>query len=109
VSRAGSTVLHEAKICFTRSRDCLEKQQFGSDEWFRAVVGETRAIEELTARGEWFAQVRARPIYRNAIDALKRAGRDALEVKLRFDRVPPVWPISDRDGELAANTHRRGV
>jgi hypothetical protein len=103
--RDRSEALLTAKICFAQSRDCLGKQQFGSDEWFRAVVGETRAIEELTTRGELFAQVRARQIYKDAIDVLKRAGRDASEVESRLDRVPPVWPTSDRDGELAANTH----
>ena len=40
--------LREAMICFALGHKYLGMKHFGSDEWVRAVLGETRAIEELT-------------------------------------------------------------
>ena len=84
-------------------------QQFGSDEWVRAVVGETEAVEELTTLEEQTnrhtaIRSRARSIYEKAIDALKRAGRDPSEVVSRLSRVPPTWPepaVPDGHGRRA--------
>jgi len=73
--------LLEARFCFELGRKYFGT---GSDEWVRAIVGDTRAAEELT---------KVRPdkywplgIYENAIEALKRAGCDASEVQARLDK-----------------------
>jgi hypothetical protein len=73
--------LREAKLCF----EDLEVRDSGSDEWIRAVLGRTRAVEEL-AKSDLGIRDDAPRIYREAIDALKRAGRDASEVQSRLEK-----------------------
>src|SRR5262249_25146802 len=82
-----------AQMYFLRSHIFLAMRDFGSDDWARAVVGETRAIEELirietsTDPNSSYERDRAPEIYQKAIEALKRAGRDASEVQSRLDRI----------------------
>jgi len=76
--------LLEARFCFELGRKCFAKKHAGSDEWVRAIVGDTRALEELTKvlpDRYWPFQ-----IYRDAIEALKRAGCDPSEVQARLDK-----------------------
>jgi hypothetical protein len=76
--------LWEARRCFGLSRKYLGMKHSGSDEWVRAVVGETRALEELTK--DLPVNDRTTDTYREAIEALKRAGRDVSEVQARLDK-----------------------
>jgi hypothetical protein len=77
--------LREARVCFERVQKYLRARYSGSDEWVRAVIGETQAVEEL-AKYNLLIRDLAPAVYQEAIDALKRAGRDASEVQSRFEK-----------------------
>ncbi|MBR0777771.1 hypothetical protein JQ625_23295 [Bradyrhizobium diazoefficiens] len=77
--------LWEAECCFATSHKWLGMKHSGSDEWVRAVLGETWAVEER-AKFASTSRDKALEIYRRAIQALKSAGHDPSEVQLREKR-----------------------
>jgi hypothetical protein len=78
--------LKEAKFCFGLAHKRLEARHSGSDEWVRAVLGETEVVEELS-KSDPAIRDQAPEIYQKAVEALKRARRDASEVQARLERV----------------------
>lgn len=77
--------LRSAQWCFAVAKTWLATEAPGSDEWVRAVLGEAHVIEEIAQRDPGVRE-KAPALYRDSIEALERAGRDASEVRKRLDR-----------------------
>jgi hypothetical protein len=88
------TTLQKAVRCFGLSHKYLGIKHSGSDEWVRAILGETRAVEELTKDLPYWPE----ETYRQAIEALKRAGRDASELQARLDKAMQEQSLSSSNG-----------
>jgi hypothetical protein len=90
--------LRDALGGFLRSRKYLEMKHSGGDEWVRAVIGETRAIEE---------GVKDFPLatYQLAIEALERAGRDASELQTRLDKALHEQSLSSKPDTAAVQAN----
>jgi hypothetical protein len=99
--RDRTEVLRDARFCFLLSHKYLGMKHSGSDEWVRAILGETRAVEELT-KSDSAIRAEAPEIYRKALEALKRAGRDASEVQARLDKAVHAQSTSSPKPDMTA-------